>query len=443
MSAVLIQSGRTPANPLAWPSLPSRDDGAILQDGFGYYLNEAELEAILDSSPQEGNNELQKAISNWRSIKERLFYGAHVSLESLLPDCSNVLEAKRGTVERSFRCAVIWYSIWFLIIHTNTFGEDELLDLKCLMIDLRDLRNSHFEELQGTARKHSKSDTPVPKFYEQDKLTGIYKFPDGIREWADPWYFWSVMDIRQLAHGQAGYFPETLILNGCLKAELDLSKELFELNPKLAEDKPTVIELDEESFPWLSGDHAITEYQKEKDTADECLHWIIKNCVDLYQYHALRHWTLRLRPWFKLYLVIDESDRMVEEAVIRLQEMLKAHPHGERILNVHPIMQRQLPTTSCVIAAMCEPDELSPGTLVLKTKCGHVFCASDVLRFWHAANSGHSNGRHAVFSCPLCRSDQSTLSGKFLFEHEASLARRILDYQLSLSSSSDEGEPME
>jgi hypothetical protein len=81
-----------------------------------------------------------------------------------------------------------------------------------------------------------------------------------------PWYFWSLMDIRQLAYGLDRYIPETLILNGYLRAKLNLGKELSGLGLKAAEDKPTVIKLDNESFVWLWGDELFEILQnKYKD----------------------------------------------------------------------------------------------------------------------------------------------------------------------------------
>jgi hypothetical protein len=77
-----------------------------------------------------GNKKLEEATHDWRSVKERLFFGAHTLLEPLLPDCSSVLRARPGTVEGSFRAMVPWYSLWLISIHTNDFTPDALLELK-------------------------------------------------------------------------------------------------------------------------------------------------------------------------------------------------------------------------------------------------------------------------------------------------------------------------
>jgi hypothetical protein len=62
----------------------------------------------------------------------------------------------------------------------------------------------------------------------------------------------------------------------------------------------------------------------------------------------------------------------------------------------------------------------------------------NVVRFWHAANSGHNNRCYATFNCLSCRSDQATLRDKFTFRHEE-IARPRMWGSLSPPSSTDGG----
>ncbi|KAH0542715.1 hypothetical protein FGG08_002950 [Glutinoglossum americanum] len=398
--------GGTPAKPLVWSPLPSRDDKTVKFDGLGHYITEADLYRLLNSPAvtKSDNEELKKTIATWELIRERLFYACHRQLETLLPDCSNVLQSKPGTVEALYHNTVMWYALWSALIHTDSVGIEEATYFGELLWDMEsDAKSAEgFRRLDRYQhRVHSALGDPNPDKmpHTVDKGIGFYTFPDGIKEWTDPWYFWSIMTIRQLAHGHVNYFPETLILNRCLQAELDLNEAQYNMAPLTAEYKPTRM--------LLQDDGALDEDQQGE--MDLALARAIKTSQGMRRYHALRRWTLKLHPWKKLYAVIDVSDQIVQSAVVKLQRLLNAHPHGAMILDVHPIMASQLRELQCPISAGCNSEPFSPGDVVLETKCGHLFCAMDILMLWHESNSCFRNSHRAKYECPVCRMDQVVL----------------------------------
>ncbi|KAI9856981.1 MAG: hypothetical protein M1813_008697 [Trichoglossum hirsutum] len=225
---------------------------------------------------ESDNEELRIAISNWGRIRERLYRTAAEPLGARLPDCSNIVSAISSDsppdIAVRYFGTIVWYATWLGLLHCRRYGREQKSDL---------------DELYDKVVHE-----PEPQIRKWDRQTGFYTSPEGIKEWTDPWYFWSILLIRQIA--------EILVNNYQLGTV-----------PVTAEDKPT----------WMVANDS--EWQEDKrmevaKSADERIRTIIQECPLLPQYYSLRNWTFKLRPRRKLYVVIGAATEEVDAAIQKL-----------------------------------------------------------------------------------------------------------------------------
>ncbi|KAI9794299.1 MAG: hypothetical protein M1835_006687 [Candelina submexicana] len=233
------------------------------------------------------------------------------------------------------------------------------------------------------------------------EVNGLFPVAEGVREWMWAWHFWLVWQVRRSLweEGRCGVVEldeGVLLLVGLLDREVEFENRLDEM--RWVEDRPF-------RTPRFEGFGSRKARERAKIRANEAFGTMLVEKRWYFKTRALGQWALG-RPWKRILCVCDSTEMsgLYEKKVTELQHYLKRDPHGALIMEVHPVLIRQLNEreTRCPICL----EEWTSGGIVLTTWCEHIVCGDCLLGSWQTVFDNYQ-GRppHAVgdWPCPICR----------------------------------------
>jgi len=313
-----------------------------------------------------------------------------------LPDGSNIYNAPPGSVEEGFKDAFTWYKRWLEFLHYSNYTV------------------ARFDRLKRISElvKHWKREQELFPPVEPSQVNGLYPVPPLIQHWIWPWHFSLVWQIRRD------------LVNVASPHGLDISIEM--LDNLLDAETSTEFELD--VARWAEDRYL---QMNIRDDTLRNYHDMISNVLDevdacgvaargYFKTRALRYWGFK-RPWRKLWLVMDSEPltQEMEYKVTELQGFLNRDIYGSQLLEVHPILAKQLreKADECVISA-CGGEPWKESDIVLETWCGHVVCMPCMFQHWFTHFDQLDRGQipnpvlDGDWPCPMCRTSPGRLRSK-------------------------------
>lgn len=313
-----------------------------------------------------------------------------------LPDGSNIYNAPRGSVEEGYRAAFAWYKSWLEFLHYS---------------DYTIARFDRMYKLSAVVKRWKLEQDLFPPV-EPSTVNGLYPVPPPIQQWMWPWHFWLVWQIRRdLANQPSPY-------------DLDVSIEM--LDNLLESEGLTENELDLGRWPedrWMPMPIENVALRYHSSRIDDVVDEIIL-CMEaqrgFFKTRALRYWAFK-RPWKKLWLVMfsDPVPQEMEHKVTELQDYLNNDLYGSQLLEVHPVLPRQLrEKADCCVISACGGMPWEESDMVLETWCGHIICEPCMMTHWKHhfdnLNGGHvpDPAQAGDWPCPFCRGSPGRLRDK-------------------------------
>ncbi|KAI9704234.1 MAG: hypothetical protein M1836_007095 [Candelina mexicana] len=365
--------------------------GVEPRDELPCHISHAQLTQMLekafhDDSAIKSHN-ITEAIflaTKLQDMMTKHFYASQQPLTSqVLPDGANLRFAAEGSVESGYWETFSWYRHWMTFLHYECITPDRLERLEGLTTRVR----------EWYAEQVSKPPT------RPSEVNGLFPAAEGVREWMWAWHFWLVWQVRRNLWGEScGVELDECIslLVSLLDKEVEFENKLDEM--RWVEDRPFMT-------PRFEGFGSKKARDRAKISANDAFGIMLVEKRWYFKTRALGQWALG-RPWKRILCVCDsrEMSGLYEKKVTELQHYLMRDPHGALIMEVHPVLIRQLNERE-IRCPICL-EQWTPGGIVLKTWCEHVVCGDCLLESWQTVfenYQGRPPPAMGDWPCPICR----------------------------------------